>query len=140
MMNFETQKALARLIHTLRADWDVDGIMSALGRAREAGKADDVRAIADASVAAALDARNRTPAVIPLAGPHWEARRATSPVRRVSQTETCGICSLDRLVCEAVQPRSHRFKSVADVRREADSQTDDYRQAREQRRAESGAS
>lgn len=132
-MNFATQTALARLVHTIRDDWDVNGIMTALGRAREAGKADDLRAIVDASIAAALDARNRTPAIIPLAGPHWQTRGYTPPARRVSQTETCGICSLDRLVCEAVRPRSHEFKSVADVRREAEA-------SRARRRAQGGAS
>jgi hypothetical protein len=119
MMSFDQQKALARLVHTIRGDWDVDGIMTALGDAREHGKAGDIRAICDAAVAAALDGRNRTPAIIPLAGPHWTRASTPPSPRKVDRQKTCGICSRYELECKAIRPRDHEFVSYADVVREA---------------------
>lgn len=115
MMNFQMQKALAQLVHAIRSDWDVNGIIAALGTAREHGRADDIRAITDAAVAAALDVKNRTPAVIPMNGEHWNARRHTPPRARLDMKRTCGICSRDELTCRAVVPQDHEFVPYRDV-------------------------
>jgi len=119
MMNFAAQKALAQLLHVIRDDWDVAGAMTALGNAREAGKADDLRAICDAAVAAALDGRNRTPAIIPLAGPHW-TRAATGPERRhYDRRLMCGICSRLEHVCKAINSDDHAFVTYDDLMQQA---------------------
>ena len=76
--------ALAALVHELRPDWDTSGISKALYAARDIGTADE---LSHAALYAAVDPRNRTPAVIALAGPHWTRGRelaSTSAVPGVS--------------------------------------------------------
>lgn len=75
MMNRPEADAIAVLVHQLRPDWDVRGVMAALGQCRDREPAD----VAIAAVKAASDRKNRTPAVIALAGPHWlSADRTTT--------------------------------------------------------------
>jgi len=68
MMSREQADAIAVLVHTLRPEWDVRGTMTALAQCRER----EPSAVAIAAVRAATTESNRTPAVIPLAGPHWD--------------------------------------------------------------------
>jgi len=77
-----TARALAALVTLIRPDWDATGIMAALGKVRDRGSAVDV---AIAALRVADDPKNRTPAVIVLAGDHWAAptqMRAASTVPR----------------------------------------------------------
>lgn len=113
MMTVEARTALAWLVHAIRGDWDVTGVESALrkGKALEAAEADDVRAVCDAAVAAALDPRNRTPAVIPLAGPHWQPA-TWSPTRRYDPQTSCDICSQAESVCRSTRNNGHEFTPV----------------------------
>ncbi|WP_334121892.1 hypothetical protein [Glutamicibacter sp.] len=67
-MTLDQAQALASFIKAIRQDWDVAGIVHALGMARGRGSVD---ALAVAAVRAAGDVRNRTPAVIGQSGPHW---------------------------------------------------------------------
>ena len=62
--------ALARLVAHIRPSWGVPGIRKALGQCKA-----DLCDVTVAAVRAAREESNRTPAVIPLAGPHWPAAR-----------------------------------------------------------------
>ncbi len=83
--------ALAALLATLRPDWDAKGVLAALGRAQDRGTAYD---LAHAALRAAADLGNRTPAVIPLDGPHWHTQSA--PTAQSPPTPTpprlCQVC------------------------------------------------
>lgn len=71
MMNEITRpqaEALAELVHTLRPEWDPQGILAALAKARDRA---DAPTVAIAAIRAAATPTNRTPAVIPLSGDHW---------------------------------------------------------------------
>lgn len=72
-LNENQARALATLIATLRPGptppaWDAAGVFAALRQAATRGTAVEV---AHAAITAAANPANRTPAVIPLAGPHW---------------------------------------------------------------------
>jgi len=122
-MSREAAQQLAEFIHSLRADWDVTGIVHALGLARGRG---DAATVAVAAILAAQNAANRTPGVIPLTGPHWAATGGTTP-RRVPppRNQTCGICYLGHDECRKRWHWDHDFESLAAVRertiRKADS-------------------
>lgn len=63
-------EALATYIHhTIRPDWGTLGITTAIGQA--ATTHTNPHTIATAALNAANTLTNRTPAVIPLPGPHW---------------------------------------------------------------------
>lgn len=61
-------EALAELVHALRPEWDPQGILAALAKARDRA---DAPTVAIAAIRAAATPTNRTPAVIPLSGDHW---------------------------------------------------------------------
>ncbi|MEN8672586.1 hypothetical protein, partial [Nocardioides sp.] len=113
-MTFKQGQALARFIHELRTDWDVLGIESALQKARDRGQAHEV---AQAAIRAAALASNRTPAVIPMDGAHWQAAAASSSTtyrpQRLQPHERCSTCQKPRARCEG-DPRyggdDHRFR------------------------------
>lgn len=69
MINHRQAKALAAFVHTIRDDWGVEGILTAIGRVRDEAPIDVVTGWA---VRAALEPSNRTPAIIAMAGPHRE--------------------------------------------------------------------
>lgn len=69
-------QALAALVATLRPDWDAQGVMAALSKARDRGNAYE---LAHAAIAAAATPTNRTPAVIGMAGAHWEPPAPAAP-------------------------------------------------------------
>jgi len=67
MMKRECADAIAVLVHYLRPDWDVRGIMAALASVQDR----DPFLVAHAAVNAANATSNRTPAIIAMDGPHW---------------------------------------------------------------------
>lgn len=100
MTTREQGDAIAVLVHALRPDWDVRGIMAALAQCQDREPA----ALAIASVRAASTDSNRTPAVIPLAGPHWACdgtrpKRPDQPglnalcVKHARDPRTCPWCT-----------------------------------------------
>lgn len=104
-MNIKQQKALARFVHTIREDWDVPGIEAALGRARH--DAESVHELAVVAIRAAYSGLNRTPAVIPLPGPHWRGPEATAGSsstrpRPPAPAEACTTCGQDKRRCEQI--------------------------------------
>ena len=102
--------ALTALIHALRPDWDATGIMAALGKVRDRGSAVDV---AIAALRVADDPKNRTPAVIVLAGDHWAApaqTRAASTVPRAGAAR-CTIPGHEHEI--AANCRSCRAEQIA---------------------------
>lgn len=110
-LTYEGATILAEFIHAyVRPDWDQRGIVHALGKAKDRGTAAQV---AIAALVAAQNAGNRTPAVIPLAGPHWHASGA--PVARSTPTrnQTCGVCYLGEEECRRRWHWDHPFESVA---------------------------
>ena len=80
LLNPNQARALASLVAALRPDWGEAGLLKSLHAARELGTPWQ---IAHAALKAAEDPDNRTPAVIPLAGKHWEEARplGSAPVR-----------------------------------------------------------
>jgi hypothetical protein len=98
----------------LRPDWDVAGVVHALGVARDRG---DAATVAVAAILAAQNAANRTPGVIPLTGPHWASTGATTPRRHVpDRNETCATCYLAKDECRRRWQGDHEFESVAAAR------------------------
>lgn len=91
---------VAAAVHALRPDWDVPGIVDALGRARGRGSGP---AVAVAAIRAGADQRNRTPAVIALDGAHWRPAAATAvdsrPGPDISRRCSCGVLHPDALPC-----------------------------------------
>lgn len=65
----EQARALAELVHLLRPEWDAQGILAAVAKAREKASVD---VVCIAAIRAAATPTNRTPAVIPLDGEHWQ--------------------------------------------------------------------
>lgn len=106
-------EALARWIHeAVRPDWDVSGIVAALGEAKGKGTA---ATVAVAAIVAADTPANRTPGVIPLAGPHWPKtgrKHAPPPPRH----KTCGVCYRGYDECRRVWADDHEFESIPDAR------------------------
>lgn len=84
-------RAIAHLVHQVRADWDIPGIMAAL-RESPGGLAD----LVIAAVTAARDRRDqRTPAVIAMDGPHWRNSAPISPAEPAQHTgPPCWGCGL----------------------------------------------
>jgi hypothetical protein len=81
---------LASFTHSIRDDWDIPGILHALGTARlrvGATPAD----IAIATIKAAAQPSNRTPAIIPLDGDHW--REHNRPLTTPQPPRRCAACS-----------------------------------------------
>ena len=98
--------ALAALVHTLRIEWDIPGVIKALRDARDRGSAFDV---AIAALHCASDLTNRTPAVIAMAGAHWTKGKALGmtgggnfvrcpkPGHTSFPAHNCGACRMDAL-------------------------------------------
>jgi hypothetical protein len=74
MMRQKLREHLALTISVLRPSWDVAGIRKALDD--PALNTVNEMAVAQAALRCAADEKNRTPAVIPMQGPHWEVARA----------------------------------------------------------------
>ena len=98
-------KALAALVHELRQDWDVTGILPPLHAARNRSTP---AGVAIAAIRAASDPSNRTPAVIALEGVHWRdaAPRPDAPRCAVLGHEhevahNCRACISDRMAALA---------------------------------------
>ena len=98
--------ALAALIHAMRIEWDVAGIVRALSDARDRGSAFE---LAIAALNCASDLTNRTPAVIAMAGAHWTKGkplgmtgggnfvRCPQPGHTSFPAHNCGACRMDAL-------------------------------------------
>lgn len=100
-LNHRQGVALARLLHELRADWDVEGVHRFVMIARDKGSGPEV---AVAAIRAASNPHNRTPAVIPMDGEHWRtpvtAGRATTPrPRPLLPEERCRTCNRSEAEC-----------------------------------------
>lgn len=98
-------RALAALVHELRQDWDVTGILPPLHAARNRSTP---AGVAIAAIRAASDPSNRTPAVIAHEGVHWRdaAPRADAPRCKVPGHEhefahNCRSCVGDRMAAMA---------------------------------------
>lgn len=102
-------KRLAELIHWLRGDWDVKGILAALYDA--AGKGGNFD-LAQAAIRAASDPGNRTPAVIALEGPHWRLdqvmpnQKSTGPPP-VRVCHTCWEAHAEGISCDPAPNIDH---------------------------------
>lgn len=96
-------------------EWHKAGIEDALGKARHLAPSPD---LAIAAIKAAREPSNRTPAVIGMEGPHWQAA-AIAPHRPYDQHATCAGCGLSEPECRRRWPDDHEFESVqaAKVRR-----------------------
>lgn len=113
----DAAQQLAEFIHSWRPDWDVAGIVHALGLARGRG---DVATVAVAAICAAQNAANRTPGVIPLTGPHWAATGATRPRPNIPpRAQTCATCYLGRDECRKRWHWDHDFESIAEAKERA---------------------
>lgn len=113
-LTYEAAVMLAEYIHAyVRPEWDKQGIVHALGNAKEMG---DAGQVAVAAIVAAQNPRNRTPAVIPLAGPHWPASGAPAVRRAPPRNQTCGVCYLGEEECRRRWHWDHKFESVAALR------------------------
>lgn len=75
-MTLEQAELLATLTSSLRPDWGVTGIVTALEKV--AGST-DAALLTLALIHAATDPANRTPAIIHHPGPHWDKARGTLP-------------------------------------------------------------
>lgn len=118
-MSTRQQFLLSKFLNSLNEEWDIPGIEHALGRAREMAPAAD---LACAAIRAAVTVGNRTPAVIPLPGPHWRAvSSSTVPrMRDVGPGERCTTCAHPEEVCRALYDDfDHKFVSVAEQARRA---------------------
>jgi hypothetical protein len=134
-LSYDGAVTLAEFIHAyVRPDWDVKGIVHALGQARDKGTAAQV---AVAALVAAQNTANRTPAVIPLAGPHWPASGAPAARRAPSRSKTCATCYLGEEECRRRWHWDHQFESVESARArviaEAEGVPDYLRRAKEYR-------
>lgn len=105
-MTSKQGNALATLIHELRSDWGIPGIVAELRKAADRGTPFDV---ALAAIHAAQDEKNRTPAVIALPGPHWTKGKALGEATPIHYARcpvightsyaasNCGLCANDAL-------------------------------------------
>lgn len=101
---------LAEFIHALRPEWDVAGIVHALGTVRDRG---DAYTVAVTAILAAQNAANRTPGVIPLSGPHWAATGTSRPRPVVPpRHKTCATCYLAEDECRRRWHWDHDFESI----------------------------
>lgn len=108
-LTHDQAKAAAKCINALRPDWDVPGIIDALGRARGRG---DAPTVVMAAIRAATAPSNRTPAVIWLDGAHWRAPEPARPERRPAPKphELCGICSEREDDCRRKWSHDHEYE------------------------------
>lgn len=118
MMSHRSRKALALLVHTVREDWGQEGILDAIGRLLEAEPKLTPDEVARLSLRAAQDARNRTPTVIAMPGPHRDVVREPLATRQpYVATRTCDVCGKDEAWCRRVTPpHDHVFISIPDAR------------------------
>lgn len=118
MMSFRSRKALALLVHTVREDWGQEGILDALGRLIEAEPRLPVDEVSRIALRASQDARNRTPAVIALPGPHRDVvREPLATTQPFSRSRTCDTCGKSEDWCRRVtRPDDHEFVSIEDAR------------------------
>lgn len=103
-INKEQAEALAALVHALRPEWGVAGILAGL---RDAAKrvTRDPWILTEAALGAARSADLRTPAMICEPGPWWprdapataRAPRCTVPGHASYPAHACGACKADRL-------------------------------------------
>ena len=108
-INGDQARAIAALVAALRPEWDLPGIRAALWEAKERGSPWNV---AHAALYAAQDPKNRTPAIIPMAGEHWtkgrelgagdslHTARCDRPGHGSYFAHNCGACKADRLAVE----------------------------------------
>lgn len=123
MMTKPDAEKIAQEVHAARPDWDTAGILAALGQIRDRGTIAQLREVA---LAAAIAPGNRTPRVIALEGPHWDAARAqgaASGPRKTCETHeielsaegVCRCCRADRLVSGEEHPIGPKDRSFASI-------------------------
>lgn len=99
--------AIAVLVAALRDDWDVRGIMAALDQLAHRDPTD----VAIAAIRAARVRSNRTPAVIPMQGPHWLDPTSPNPATSPTDTRACRACNFPHppgTPCMRFDPDAHR--------------------------------
>ncbi|MGH3447091.1 MAG: hypothetical protein ACRDP4_05665 [Nocardioidaceae bacterium] len=118
MIDKSQAEHLAALIHAIREDWGLSGIMAALVKVRE-------RPLADVTLAAMLAASvasNRTPEIIAMGGDHWrDVRHATTSeasrhTSSVPWAQLCDHCNRSEPHCQdpTVQAEDpHEFTTAA---------------------------
>lgn len=99
-INHEQAKALARYVTTIRSDWHIDGILTAIGKVRDQAP---IETLTMWAVRAALEPHNRTPAVIAMPGPHRETPKADVRSYNIACSDhpdeqlPCGRCVSERV-------------------------------------------
>lgn len=84
---------LAELLHELRPDWDVKGCVNFIREARAARPGTANFDLTVACIRAAQNPENRTPAVLPLEGPHWHNAVPARPGSKTAPaTRNNAIC------------------------------------------------
>jgi hypothetical protein len=114
-INHTQAKALAAFIHTVRGDWGIEGTVTALGQARDQA---DLETLARWAIRAALDANNRTPAVIAMPGAHREPAQTGAPRREwPDDAHRCRTCSEPQERCRRLWHDDHPFEPATSVDR-----------------------
>lgn len=103
----QQSRQLAAFVASLRRDWERPGIEAALTKARDLAPGVDV---AVAAVRAAGIDSNRSPAVIPLPGPHWRESTTAPYFPPVPPHERCSVCGRGRPDCLARSGGDHAFE------------------------------
>lgn len=81
--------AIAVLLHELRPGWGAPGVYAAVAEVKDR----EPFTVAMAALRAANNPANRTPAVIPLPGPHWLAEPGPRPAGWTpADLRPCGKC------------------------------------------------
>ena len=113
-LTYEMAVPLAELVHRIRPQWDVPGILAALEKAAAKGGISDVVL---AAVDAALDPEASTPGVIPHRVGVYVPKAAQKP-RTAPRTpgRVCGTCGLNQDECRARWHWDHPFETIDTVR------------------------
>lgn len=127
----QQNRSLAAFVATLRRDWDRPGIEKALDQAREVAAAADV---AVAAIRAAGIDTNRSPAVIPMPGPHWRESETTTRHPQTPKHLRCSTCGQDRAGCVYRWSKDHAFQP--NIPTTADPQVDHLKSIKHEFRAE----
>ncbi|MFT4471423.1 hypothetical protein ACMX2H_16085 [Arthrobacter sulfonylureivorans] len=103
-MTEEQAEQIATFIHSIRPDWHVSGIVSALGRVVHQA---DTATVALALLHAAADPAIKTPGILSHQGPHWHKARGTHQPAPPTPSSTLG--SDTSPMCER-HPQLHEWE------------------------------
>lgn len=110
-ITYQQGHKLAELLHELRSDWDIKGCINFIREARTARPGTCNFDLVVAAVRAAQNPEARTPAVIPLEGPHWhnavpERPGAAAAVKRTGRMDDAAMCDRCGVVHTSASPCS----------------------------------